>query len=128
MGSNLPKVTYLAEPPWGSPLGLHGSSAPVPNPWTVLSLAVPASVGLFLGAGTEVVTGPSDGRGPNPTYSKGRGLLQGQVAAVAWGRATFADVMWHESGLASGVPKVVPRPLLEEGHVGWIRFSLPLPP
>lgn len=65
-GSNLPKVTQLAEPPWDSILGLYGSSVPAPNPWTVLPLALTPFADLFLGVGIKVIMGVLRSAGSYP--------------------------------------------------------------
>lgn len=91
MGRNLPKVAYLAKPPWV--LWVCVAPVPIPNPWTVLSPAVPTSASLFLGAGTEAVMGSSEVPVLTQLTAKGGDSHKVTVAAVTWGHASFVDVV-----------------------------------
>lgn len=102
---------YLAEPPWGSPMGLCGSSAPVPHPWTAPSLALPTSASLLVGARTEAMMGSSEV--PRPQLNaKGGDFYKVTVAAVSWGHG-----LWMRRDMNQAWPLGSPRwylgPLLE---------------
>lgn len=53
----MPKAALLAEPPWGSLPGLCGSSAPRPDLWFILPLALPPLCWSFLVGGHQEIMG-----------------------------------------------------------------------